>query len=76
LPDPPGPKKVPKKPGKNFSRAQNLPKRPAPSVPRSVPQPGGAKIKEKEPLGAINSFAGVPDVLGGWQVGILSPTST
>ena len=71
-PDPPGPKKVPKYPGMNFSRTHNLPKRP----PRRPPAPRGAKIKAKEPLGAIRLFAGVPDVLGGWHVGILSPTST
>jgi hypothetical protein len=61
LPDPPGQTHSPKKPGKNFLRAQNLPKRP----PRRPPAPRGAEIKEKEPTGAINSFAGVPDVLGG-----------
>ena len=35
--DPPGPKKVPKKPGKNFSRAQNLSKRPRPPGASSSP---------------------------------------
>ena len=42
-PDPPGPKKVPKKPGKIFLRAQNLPKHP----PEASPSPAGSRNQRK-----------------------------
>ena len=60
-PNPPGPKKVPKKPGKNFLRAQNLPKRP----PRGVPQPRREpKSKKKSPQAQEIRFLVSPMCLG------------